>query len=499
MKKRLILLFFGICFLVNSAFTANNDYIWLKHYGGREFNQAFDMKPTSDGGFIICGRTRPIGINDSVDVYLLKTDSVGTLEWERTYSNTVMYDEAKGVLQTSDGGYIVVGGTVGPDLMQVYVIRTNSLGDTLWTKIHGYFGQDEGFSVVQTPDGGFVIAGECMYVHGQRGVDLYLLKLDANGNFIWERFIGGHLYDGGRSIQMTNDGGFIVVGTTQLVYNQYIYLVKTFCDGNVDWTRIYGGGGGGEDEGWQVKQTTDGGYIIAGTTEAPHWGSTFSCLIKTDPFGTTQWNRYWGLGYGDVGFGVVQTSDSGYVLTGRHCMWDPIGNDTIRVNNVFLVKTDAYGNDIWEYNYGAYGSEVGWRVTQTSDGGLVVAGNTDMFGPILDEQVILFKISPNGDAINGFSRELSSATEINSSSVIKISPNPFNPTTTLTYSLPISAEVSLIIYDISGREVTRLVDGWRSAGVHGRIWNAAGLPSGVYFAKLQASNCIQTQKVILLK
>ena len=310
---------------------------WLRTYGGTNDDGGESVQQTTDGGFIIAGCTESFGAGGA-DFYLIKTDDSGDTLWTKTYGGTG-YDYGNFVRQTTDGGYIVVGctksfGTGGYD---VYLVKTNNSGDTLWTRTYGGESDEWGCSIRQTTDGGYVIAG----ITGSLGVDtadVYLLKTNASGDTLWTRTYGGTGFDWGNSVQQTTDGGYIIAGTTSTfgAGSDDVYLVKTNAQGDTLWTRTYGGTG--EDYGNSVQQTSDGGYIIAGWTESFGAGLTDVYLIKTNASGDSLWTRTYGGTSYDEGNSVQQTKDGGYVIAG-YTTSSGTGNV-----DVYLIKTDSLGD-----------------------------------------------------------------------------------------------------------------------------------------------------------
>jgi len=211
--------------------------------------------------------------------------------WQRTYSGSKT-DEGWSVVQTSDGGYIVAGTTTSydgdgrlgliPDEGDVYLIKTDANGNLIWQKNYGGPEEDAGYSVLQTNDGGYIIAGKTES-YGAGGSDVYLIKTDTNGNMLWQKSYGGSELDCADSVLETNDGGYIIVGTTSS-YSSYgdldVYFIKTDANGNMLWQKTYDGAERGTDIGRSVAQTSDGGYIIVGYTWAREAGEDV-WLIKT--------------------------------------------------------------------------------------------------------------------------------------------------------------------------------------------------------------------------
>jgi len=309
---------------------------WERNYGGAGDERGFSVKQTSDTGYIVVGYSTSFG-NGSL-VYLIKTDASGDILWTKTFGGGASWDRGYSVQQTSDGGYIVAGytGSYG-NSYQVYLIKTNTLGDSLWIRNYGDTSKEYGYSVQQTSDGGYIVAGE---TGTYQDYQVYLIKTNAQGDTLWTRSYGRAYDDQGYSVQQTSDGGYIVAGTCDYSRYPHIYLIKTNASGDTLWTKTYGDTG--YDYGYSVQQTSDSGYIVAGLTNS--FGNYYQIyLIKTNATGDTLWTRTYGGSGSDWGYSVQQTSDGGYIITGTTTSF---GNGY----QVYLIKTDANGNSGVEDN-----------------------------------------------------------------------------------------------------------------------------------------------------
>jgi len=263
---------------------ANGNVQWAKTYGGGNEEGTLSVQQTSDGGYIVAGYTYSFGAGLS-DILLIKTDANGNVQWAKTYGGT-NYDDGWSVLQTSDGGYIVAGRTFsfGAGGGDAFLIKTDANGNVQWAKTYGGTNWDEAWFVLQTSDGGYIVAG---YTNsfGAGGGDAFLIKTDANGNVQWAKTYGGTNYDFARGVQQTSDGGYIVTGWTHSfgAGDRDIFLIKTDANGNVQWAKTYGGSGyDGSD---LAQQTSDGGYILASWTTSFGAGGLDAFIIKTDANG----------------------------------------------------------------------------------------------------------------------------------------------------------------------------------------------------------------------
>jgi len=312
---------------------------WTQTYGGSDFDRGRSVQETLDGGYIIAGYTRSFGAG-SRDVYLIKTNPYGDTLWTHTYGGAG-WDDGYSVQQTLDEGYIIAGSTnsFGAGMWDVYLIKTDTYGNTIWTQTYGGAGWDDGHSVQQTSDGGYIIAGSTRSF-GAGSRDVYLIKTDTSGNALWTQTYGGSDYDDSDSVQQTSDGGYIIIGSKRhlITGKSDVYLIKTDSSGDTLWTQTYGGSS--SDFGNSVQQTSDGGYIIAGSTSSFGAGKSDAYLIKTDPSGNILWTQTYGGSDGDGGSSVQQTSDGGYIIAGSTISFD-VG---VYDYDVYLIKTDANGN-----------------------------------------------------------------------------------------------------------------------------------------------------------
>ena len=374
---------FAVAFMMVLLFSAcvSNVYfgkvhaasMWNQTYGGSNDEYGYSVVETSDGGYTIAGETLSYGAGNT-DVWLIKTNATGTVQWNQTYGGTSL-DNGLSVVETSDGGYIVAGYTVsfGAGGADVWLIKTNATGTAQWNQTYGGPNNDVGWSVVQTGDGGYAIAGRTDS-YGAGGRDFWLIKTNATGTAQWNQTYGGPNDDQGVSMVKTSDGGYAIIGYTYSfgAGGHDVWLVKTNATGTVRWNQTYGGPN--DDYGRFVVQTTDGGYMVASFTNSSGGEGYDFWLFKTDATGMAQWNQTYGGTGDDVVRSVVQTGDGGYAIVG---VTDSYGSGS---TDVWLVKTDSAGTVQWNQTYGGLSGDEGSLVVQTSDGGYAIAGFTWSYG-----------------------------------------------------------------------------------------------------------------------
>ena len=313
MKKFFFFVFLLLCFFnisIINCFGIVQD--WQKTFGGAWDDSGFSVKQTVDGGYVVAGSTSSFNAVN-VDFYLVRCDQSGNILWNKTYGG-LRSDQCSDVIQTSDSGFVLVGSTSSYGLAgDVFLVKTDSSGTKQFNKTYGGNNIDSGRSVQQTSDGGFIIVGHT-WSFGALASDVYLVKTNMDGEWVWQEKYGGTSSDYGVSVQQTNDGGYIVAGTAGSFTEPKYYLIKTDGSGKLQWSKISEGYGG--ETCYSVRQTSDGGYILAGETTAGAAGSSDVYIVKTDKSGITQWSKMYGGKQGDGAYSIQQTSDGGYIISG---------------------------------------------------------------------------------------------------------------------------------------------------------------------------------------
>jgi DNA replication initiation complex subunit (GINS family) len=364
---------------------------FCKAIGGEDDDMGYSLIQTSDGGYAIAGATSSFGAGDW-DVYVVKLDANGNLQWTKTIGGPAS-DDGGPLIQTSDGGYAIAGETksFGAGDWDVYVVKLDANGNLQWTKTIGGKKGDVSLSLIQTSDGGYAIAG-ITTSFGAGEADIYLVKLDANGNLQWTKTIGGKKEDLGLSLIQTSDGGYAIAGYTSSfgAGGADVYVVKLDAHGNLQWTKTIGGKN--DDAGFSLIQTSDGGYAITGLTRSFGVGEADVYLVKLDANGNLQWTKTIGGPGNEAGFSLIQTSDSGCAIAGATTSFGSGEAD------VYLVKLDAYGKPQWTKTIGAKNENlIKSSIIQTSDGSYVLAGTTRSFGAG-KRDVYVVKLDENGNA-----------------------------------------------------------------------------------------------------
>jgi len=397
----LVLLTIGI-----STNASHSAQYWSKTYGGSDFDSASSIQQTTDGGYIVAGNTKSFGAA-IMDIWVLKLDNNGNITWQKTYGGS-KGDYASSIQQTQDGGYIVLGHTYsfGAGWDDVWVLKLDSSGNVTWQKTYGESDFDDAPSIQQTTDGGYIVAGGTGSFDNNNILDsewdILVLKLDSNGNITWQKTYGGSSGEYASSIQQTTDGGYIVAGRTEKPFGPYdiyhdILVLKLDSSGNITWQKTYGRSDFDNDAS-SIQQTTDGGYIVAGLTRDLESADIW--VLKLDSSGNVTWQKSYGGIHQDSARSIQQTTDGGYIVAG---ITDSFGNVSCIFYNFWVLKLDSNGNVSWQKTYnGGSDWETASSIQQTTDGGYIVAGKTTMAGKAFGDfspsfsDIWILKIDSNG-------------------------------------------------------------------------------------------------------
>jgi len=444
---------------------------WYRQYdyGFGDDDRGHAVWQTSDGGYIIAGQTWLIhGSFGNYDMYVVKTDMNGNVQWKKVfYWENEGADVALAVQQLSDGGYII-GGFTQSSSWASYIIRTDSLGNAIWSNIYPGSWQSECYDIQATSDGGFILTGtETSFTTDG---DLLIIKLDANGNLIWKKIYGTVDAEQGESIQQLQDSGYIIAGMSSHGAGGYdMYVVRTNSTGDSLWSRTIGGFG--DDRAFSVASVQSGSYFVTGWTWSYGQGlgdvyllklqdsvvpvelTSFSASLNGDNV-LLKWTTASELN--NSGFEIQRSQSQNVWVT----MGFLIGNGTASEKNDYLFTDEAVSQGKYLY-----------RLKQIDyDGSFEYS-----------DEIEVEILSPNEFSLD------------------QNYPNPFNNSSVIRYSIPKSSQVTLKIFNALGEEIETLINEEKPIGTYELTWNAANLSSGIYFYRIQAGSFVQIKKMILLK
>jgi hypothetical protein len=358
---------------------------WTKTYGGAEDDRAWSGGQNPDGSYVAAGRTESFGAGDK-DYWFLKLNASGDTVWARTYG-TALDERGSSVQPTEDGGYILAGASIVGTEGEIWVIKTDAVGDTQWTRKYPGGNDQMGYVAVPTWDGGYVISGST-HAFGYGSEDVYVIKTNSTGDTLWARTYGGTNYDMGYA-QPTPDHCYIICGATTSsgAGSTDISIAKIDSAGNILWMKTYGGAD--RDEASEIRLTADGGYIVAAYTWNRGAGQSDAWLLKLNSTGDTLWTRTYGGADFDETYCLDKTADGGYILAGQTQSFGA-GNE-----DIWLIKTNAAGDTLWTRTFGGANTEMAIGVQTTLDGGYEIVGFTNSFGAG-DFDVYIIKTDANG-------------------------------------------------------------------------------------------------------
>jgi len=488
MTRKICLLIIVLAGFIHQPFFAQPNTLWTKTFGGAEFDTGTSVQQTSDGGYIIAGYTGSFGAGSN-DVWLVKTNASGDTLWTKTFGGSES-ETGQSVLQTYDGGYIISGNTdsYGAGLDDVWLIKTDAAGDTLWTKTIGGNNNDSSYEIQHTSDNGYIIIG-LTTSFGAGANDIWLIKTDASGDTLWTKTFGGSNHELGASVQQTLDNGYIITGSTLSfgAGSDDSWLIKTDASGDTLWTKTFGGNSA--ERFWSIQQTDDSGYIMTGYTDSFGAGSRDVWLVKTDASGDTLWTKTYGGSGDETGRSVLQTDDGGYIISGYT---DSYGAG---LDDVWLIKTDASGDTLWTQTFGGSEDDRSNSVYQTTDQGYIITGQTKSYGQG-NNDIWLIRTAP--DVPTAVAEDRSDVPE--SHKLFQNYPNPFNANTRIQFYVPKDGKISLKIFSTLGQEIRSLTNRYYTQGYHSVNWdgrNAKGkrTASGIYLYKLKADDFQVTRRL----
>jgi len=494
-----IVLLITLQILLASEIYSQADTLWTKTFGSTYSEGANAVCETANGDYILAGYTYTPG-GGRADIYVVKTDAQGNQLLQNTFGGTG-WDIAYSVCNTKDNsGYIITGHTSssGAGSKDVFLLKTDPQLNQLWLKTYGGPELDVGKSVCATSDGGYIICGYTES-YGAGEDDIFLIKTNSAGDTMWTKAIGCNKSDLGHSVYETSDGHFIIAGSSGLYdtpgiftgKNSEIFVVKTDLFGNVVNMQTFwviDDDQGDFDAGYSICETFDGNYCVSGVSSAEGAEVLDLSVIKMDTSLTSIWKKRIEAGFYDFGYSVCAASpDGGVIVSGN------FNNAQTGLSDLLIAGLDADGNEVWQRTYGGNGNDGARCIQKTSDDNFILAGHTSSYGfGSYDIWLLKFEGELTGIEDNKF-------TEPSSYYLNQNYPNPFNPITRINYSIIQKSFIKLSVYDVLGNEIAILVREEKPAGEYDVEFDGKELTSGIYFYQMIIGNFVETKKMLLLK
>jgi pimeloyl-ACP methyl ester carboxylesterase len=405
-----VITFLYLLFLVQNAASQAPGIQWQKSLGGTGSESVRQMELTNGGGYILAGTSNAndgdvSGNHGDSDFWIVKTDTAGVIQWQKSLGGSGT-DVARSIQQTADSGYIVAGysnsndgdvtGHHGAADYDYWVVKLDVNGNLQWQKSLGGSGADGAHAICQINDGSFVVTGYSNStdgdITGNKGAyDYWVVKLNSNGNIVWEKSVGGSYSEMPYSIASTNDNGFIMAGYSESSDGDASYnhgdgqafdhwVVKCDTYGNIQWQKSLGGSFA--DIAYDIKQTKDGGYIVAGHANSTDGdltgshGNTDYWVIKLDASGNIKWQKNLGGSLFERAYSIWQTSDNGYIVAGNSSSNDGDIAGNHGDSDYWLIKLEENGKTEWQKTIGGTGSDLAYCIRQTARGEYVITGSS---------------------------------------------------------------------------------------------------------------------------
>ena len=419
---------------LNTEFKGELDFI--KNFGGSRNESAQAIVKTTDGGFAILGYTESINGDISTkteeenDYWFLKFDENSNLQWNKTYGGS-KDDIGQSLAQTSDGGFILTGYSMSSDgdasknegFHDNWILKLDAQGNLEWQSSYGFSGHDHSYDILEASQGGYFFTGflditsaradgntekgNSLTSHGVG--EFWGTKIDEEGSVQWRGYFGGTNNDRAHGVVQTNDGGFVMAGFTESddfdisntngSYDFWVVKVDSF--GNLIWEQSFGGEG--IEVSYDIAKTRDNGFVVVGNTFSTNGdillnhGESDMWMIKLDEEGNLIWEQTYGGSQFDLAQAVVQSKDGGFLITGNSKSDDKDSSLNNGENDIWLVKTNAFGDLVWEKSFGGSGLDFGFDLLENTDGSILIVGESSStdFGSISSKgnaDLILLKI-----------------------------------------------------------------------------------------------------------
>lgn len=500
-KKYLLQLLFLLSF---SSYGQAPIIEWQKCFGGTNDDQAQSIQQTTDGGYIVAnlvtsndGEVTNFHGGTGGDIWVVKLDSTGTIEWQKTLGGTNS-EGAFTVKQTIDGGYIICGYTTSNNGdvtnnhggYDCWVVKLSNNGTIEWQKTYGGAANDGFWSrIQQTADNGYIICADTRSTNGDvtsnhGGADIWVVKITNLGAIEWQKTYGGTSDEFSKSIQQTSDGGYIVLGDAYSTDGDVtgnhgssdVWVVKINNVGDIQWQKTYGSVGA--ENAYCISKTNDNGYIISafsplnnGDVSGNHGGGDI-WIVKLNDSGTLQWQKCiggTGVEYSGVE-GIQQTSDGNYIVVGQTTSNNGDASGNHGGYDCWLIKLGPSGSVLWQKPLGGTGEDRAYAVQQTSDDGYIVTGLTnstdgDVSGCHGSYDFWVVKLGPDTLSTNDFSEES-----------ISLYPNPSIDIIYISTAYSFS-ESNVRLFDTIGKTM--------AIHFENNSINISSLASGIYYLELK--------------
>lgn len=460
-------------FLVGNSMYGQNTFERTYHFGNYE--GCGSVLQNSEGDYLMLGQSTQTSSLNDYKLLLVKTDAAGDVIWSKSYGGNKR-DDGSDIIQARDGGFLLLGNTssFGSAEENIYLVKLDKDGNQLWQKTFGKIGNNRGTDIIVNRNGGYVFTGIMETSTGLN--DLVIIAIDETGNLLWQHTYGGSGYEKGTRVIQTYDGGFMICGSSRPSREQEddSYLVKTNAKGIIEWTRTYKNHK--SDGAFSIKQTYDGNYIVCGYTFCPDGGGPGSYLMKIDAFGNPLWKKCFKGHLWDVAI----HDDGCFVGMGYQ---KRIGSSTANGDDAYILKISPEGDSLWSAYFGNTKRESVYSFCRSKDAAYALVGSNH--GQTVDQgqshDVLFIKtFVPTDPALKSMMNP-------------GLFPNPNNGNFRIICSAPFK---SIEVFDSSGKVV--FIQNQASSNMQPSIpVQIPFLRPGVYYARIQTVTSVENQSFVI--
>ena len=432
------LIFFCILVISANAYT-QTPIRFLHAYGSFSYNYGMSVHQETDSGYVILANVS--GLSGNNNILLFKINKNGGYVWDRLYQDSSLF-WAQSMRKTPDKGFLITGYTnkIASNGYDVVALKTDSLGIKQWAHYYGGADWDFGMDAAIAKDGNYLVCGST-YSYGQGNTDMYLLKLNTQGDTLWTRTFGGEYEDVATSIDVCQNGDILIAGYTNSfgAGNYDALLVRYDSNGNYKWNQTYGDTG--VEKLYGVRENYNKDIVLGGHTSSFGAGGDDFYIIYADSAGQQQWYKAWGGPDDERAYSLDLTADSGYVLCGL--------TEGPGYEDIYFFKMHPDGDYNYSTSHGSLYTDYANCIKQTKDGGYIIVGTTMGFGGCL-ANVFVIKTG-----VDGLSVPYNTGIDVfqDKTGMLKIYPNPFTISTKVEIPQQFRKGGVFYVYDTFGRMV----------------------------------------------
>jgi hypothetical protein len=478
---------------------SGSDTYFERVFGPADGGGLSGIVQTASGGYFMTGSTPNLDEEVS-DIYMVETDVRGKMTWSGRIEDEDYNESGGRLVPLANNEYLLFGtrSREGSNNTDMQLMKIDADREAVWSETYGGDDIDKAADILVV-EGGYLLLGtsDSFPIGGVIGKNVYLVKVNEDGDEQWSATYGGDGGENAKSIIAVSDGGYLILAESTSWasddQDQDLYLLKVDANGNLIWDEIVDGAG--REGAAELAELPGGGFAVVGYSASGGTGGRDMYLTVVDVSGNRVWDRYFGGEYSD-GASNVLIAEDGIIIAGSiQVLFIETSDGTDRYSDLFVIKTDFDGNDMWSRQFGGYKNEGASEMLFDTAGNIIISGGTSSY--FIHNKVFFLSISPEGEFVtsidsDGFPRPTDFKLYANY-------PNPFNNSTVIAYDLFENSHVQINIYNLRGQKIRTLFEADQQMGRHSLSFDAFGLSSGMYLYELQTNRGATAKKLLLLK